>query len=294
MSASASKPAAGCLICGYDLTGLSEEGGCPECGAPALQRDGALFHAASPDYLMRVERGSSLALIAALVRLGLGAVWAAASLLLPSTLVEHFSPATVLHAMADLTVAATITVAWWALTAKPPWSAHDQIETRRRFLRQAVVALLLVSIISAIASAFALASVEVDPTATGMTPAVAFLMLGGALVLVTEILTYIAGVLFLVPFCRRLGDDGLYRNARRLRWTIPSAVILLAVISTVLRAFAPDWLSILIADAATLGLYYAIWVRFLARLHRRIRLIAAQPVAISPTLPPDRTNTEQP
>lgn len=281
-----------CVICGYDLTGLPEEGSCPECGAPALQRDGAIFRAASADHLERMERGSALALIAAMLRLGLGAAWAAAGLLLPSKLVEHFSPATVLHAMADLTVAGLITIAWWTLTAQPLWSTHDRMLTHRRFLRRAIVALLLVSMLNAIAREFARAQAEVNPTGFGMRPVFTFLMLAGALVLVTEILTYIAGVLFLVQLCRRLGDDGLYRDARRLRWSVPAAFVLMAAISVVLRS--AGWISILLGSAVFAVLYYWIWVRFLARLHRRIRLVAAQAATISPTVPPDSTNTEQP
>lgn len=287
MSIRASKPATGCLICGYDLAGLPAEGSCPECGAPAVQADGALLRHAGQGFLRELERGSRLALLASWLRLILQ-VLAAATAMLPDPL-DKFSVATVLTAILSIGVAAIGAVGWWRLTVPPPWAAGDAMEARRRFLRQMVLAFLAVSIVIAIAGQIGSAVSTVDPTSTSLGAVGDAIMsaLGMAAALVS-ILTYVAGVRFLAPFCERLGDDRLYRSARRLRWTIPLALVAvgsLAALAGFAGLYLPRIAPFVIELSVFPALYWLVWVRFLSHLHRRIREVSALTGSISPTVP---------
>jgi hypothetical protein len=70
-----------CVQCGYDLSGLSPKGVCPECGAEVSRTLGAALRGASPAYRQRVRAGAvvllaSVQLLVAVPLVGALVSWA--------------------------------------------------------------------------------------------------------------------------------------------------------------------------------------------------------------------------
>ena len=52
-----------CVACGYDLSGLSPKGVCPECGAEIARTLGAALRGATRGYRLRLRWGAAVLLL---------------------------------------------------------------------------------------------------------------------------------------------------------------------------------------------------------------------------------------
>lgn len=135
-----------CIRCGYDLSGLADEGNCPECGLPIARSAGSdLLRHADESYVARLTLGariteSSLVLVLMLViavAIGIGVG--------PDGVVQGVLSAA-LRAIPFLLAAATL-AGWWLLsTPDPAWAADDPSRRVQRSLRMNLILLVVVAI----------------------------------------------------------------------------------------------------------------------------------------------------
>ncbi|MCH7961081.1 MAG: hypothetical protein IIC49_01970 [Planctomycetes bacterium] len=122
-----------CPRCGYELTGLSAEGRCPECGSPvaaALRPDHLVY--SSPDYVAKLHTGAFLVVLSLAI------------------LIVHFIGGTffafagrtggaggeVLFSIVGFANGILALIGWWLLSSPDPGKAGvDRGATSRRVLR---------------------------------------------------------------------------------------------------------------------------------------------------------------
>jgi hypothetical protein len=207
-----------CVMCGYSLLGLSQDGVCPECATP-VERSlrGALLKHCSPSYLRMLHRGvfygeMGVALRAA-ASAGLVFVMYGPMSLTQQTLIQ----------ILDLVLAAVPVVGWWMFTTPDPASADARERQARRFVRVMLGILVGVEALMFGFSYVPVFRTTVVAAAGGGGPGAwfVFMMIRSFLTSVVDLIGMIALGSYLRALARRVPSQVLYKRAGLYRWLIP-------------------------------------------------------------------------
>ena len=219
MSEREAKPVAPCLICGYDLAGLPEEGHCPECNAPvAGSLHGDILRYSSLLHRRRLVAGTTVLLIVALVDLPVSLIrglWWAVTFGDggPHTALVVFG-----NVWGDCMVVASL-VGWWLFTdAEPAWRGHDRLESLRRAIRVLLLTVAAAVLVGSAGASWITLANAANPTGSSMGPWEAFLIPVLVVAGLSMVGTFFVAAVFLRRFCRRIDQASVLRQARRLIW----------------------------------------------------------------------------
>lgn len=267
-----------CLFCGYNLTGLSHEATCPECGVPVTEaRRGYSLHHAPERYVRLLARSVLTIQTATAAILGLRLVryliWMAVNYLWPDSIRElMFNVTRVVSSMLTLLMLVPFlaaAMAWWQLTSPDPRAQErqDRLTPLRYAVRIAATAqasFMLLATPLWIYWMFSPGSWPFWSQYVRGTDGVVSFLLASSL--------FVTAVLLLRVLARRLGAPGLRRWITNLLWIGPVAAILgqgAQFASFNLAGFGGFWL-IGAVDLLSRALWLVVWVGTLESLRRRL------------------------
>lgn len=206
-----------CIVCGYDLQGLTRTGKCPECGTPAEQSYlPDLLANRSPTYLRQLRSGLSWVLngilawfITVIGGMFVGVVATGAGLASTRSIELSLQ-------LLGVACSAAILFGWWRLTTPDPGKLDSQFDLQsRRVIRVAVIVQASIALLQFAVSA-----------STHSTPAVGTLMFLwlaalGVVSTVAWITQFFAAMLYVRWLARRVPDPKLHNKAKRFMWLGP-------------------------------------------------------------------------
>ncbi|MCH8270495.1 MAG: hypothetical protein IH985_04695 [Planctomycetes bacterium] len=206
-----------CPRCGYELTGLSAEGRCPECGSPvaaALRPDHLVY--SSPDYVAKLHMGAFLVVLS----------FAILILMLIATMVLAVTGGLVgpggeaLFLIVGFANGILALIGWWLLSSPDPGKASvDRGATSRRVLR------VLLSIrIAILAISLVLIFVGVSALATSLTVIVV------GMDQIVSLAAFVASLVYLKTLAGRMPGGAIEREVDVVL-KVGIVVIVLAVIA---------------------------------------------------------------
>ncbi len=206
-----------CIICGYDLKGLPQEGVCPECGTPVAQSYlPDLLQNRSPDYLRQLRSGLSFVLngILVWVCVMVGGVFVA---------LAGVTGAELLLALAGAGCSLAILFGWWRLTTPDPGRPDATLDLKsRRIIRVAVVIQAGASVFNVGVQAMVWSAAGASAAASQMAMLVGLLALAlGLASMVAWVVQFFAAMHYVRWLARRVPDQKLHNQAKRFMWLGP-------------------------------------------------------------------------
>jgi hypothetical protein len=247
-----------CVACGYRLEGLDERGWCPECGTP-VERSLDFLEKSDPAHVARLRRGAILILAGILgyaIAITLTIVWIVFVVFTgagrPAGAAGPFSWLANLVWIAPMLVGA---LGWWWLSSPDPDPARRNIgDSPRQFTRGALAAIVALTLIGLVASAW----LPTSPGASPLAP-LAVTLVAGILNIAAWFVWFFSSMRYFSWLGVRLPDDRVSRRARRFMWLGPVLVIVGALCF---------YIGPLIALAIYWNLLYIVW-EDLRRISRR-------------------------
>jgi len=217
-----------CRNCGFNLRGLSEDGRCPECGAPiwnSVQEDLLVY--SSKSYLTSLYRGVCCILIAALLNIALVIVSIVVGIAITVSIARggntggggamftttgtqsHFNA--IIQTM-SLPIALLSLYGWWLLSAPDPGQRiGDKGQTPRQVVRIAVTILASTNVFSTTLQFVILANPSLGLIAGGM----------GIISAIAGIVLFFAAMLYLQWLGPRIPSETITNRARLYMWLLP-------------------------------------------------------------------------
>lgn len=220
-----------CRNCGFNLRGLSEDGRCPECGAPiwnSIQEDLLIY--SSESYLTSLYRGLACILIAALVNIGLAVIGIVIGVIQVVAIAGSGTGGTggftmnaqtglfnAIMQLLSLPVALLSLYGWWLFSSPDPGQrVGDAGQTPRQVIRIVVIVLAATNVIVA-ASQFAVLAY----------PSIALAVAGlGLIAFAATVAQFFAAMLYIRWMGPRIPDEVVTSRAQLYMWLLP--VILVA------------------------------------------------------------------
>ena len=215
-----------CVICGYDLTGLSPSGICPECATPverSLSGDELVYSA--PEYVASLRRGSFL-IIAAIIMYMLNLI---AAFVIAATLAMNSpaGPATfgtidIVSSLISLAAAAMTFVGWWLFSAPDPRLAGVHTGSQARVWVRIAIAIQAVLSLGSAGVMFLIVSA---PNSNVSLALAGLMMAVGLINFVATGVWYFASMIYLRWLAPRLPNAKVFKRAKTMMWLGPLLVI---------------------------------------------------------------------
>ena len=231
-----------CLRCGYNLRGLSEDGVCPECGAPvARSLVGDLLVYSSPDYKASLHRGVALILMAIIAEILLVVASVGVAVTAGMGVAGSMGALPALLQVASLAASIALVAGWWMFSAPDPaMLGSKKGDTPRKIVRIVLVIQLASTLVSTAAQTVP-ASLN-NPLNAGLVYGL------GIASTIAFIVGFFAQMLYVKWLAPRLPSERVFKRAGTLLWlgpvlyTVGALLLLLGpLIALVLYWNMLDW-----------------------------------------------------
>ena len=210
-----------CVVCGYNLRGLSTDGTCPECGSPVERSlQGNLLRFSGADYLKKLHDGVFLIqaslIVQLLVTIGLVVVNVGFAIRARGGAVPNVIMAG--HLLSVLTALGSL-LGWWLLSSPDPaFTGLDDGTKARRVVRVTVAITAAANVGVAVLS---VSHVPTTPNAVLTAPTAALTFIAGAASTLAWVVWFFAAMFYLRWLAPRIPSERIAARAKRLLWLAP-------------------------------------------------------------------------
>lgn len=220
-------PAINCVICSYNLEGLSQDGLCPECGTPVERSiSGDELVSSSPNYVQSLRKGSFLiiaAIVVYLLNFVVSMVLAFTTTLANPSAAQTFGALDVVSTLVNFIAAVMTLIGWWFFSAPDPrLSGVHAGSTARLWVRIAITAQAVLTLISMVLTVWIAATM--NNTNTIPLALATAMMLIGLINFVATGVWFFASMLYLRWMAPRIPNAKVYKRAKTLMWLGPLLV----------------------------------------------------------------------